>query len=339
MPRITWTCTLLVIVITCGSAGAQKSSSTSAAAGDAAPLYRQAVDRLGQVRDLNDRFAPDGDARQAESYLRDLAPVIALLRQAASMPQARWGWTDIEQRVEQYGPLRRLAAIAVLQARYDLATRHADQALTDFAAALAVSRHVGQDPIILSKLVEVACTALAVAALAGELPAMAPDVRTRVPAMLDGLPASATFAAVVMGEQQLMADQEKQQAAHGNATPAWAAAAKPFFDAVAAAADRAPSDFEKAVTEARVKVALNPAQVVASSLIKAHRSVAVMQVQLAMLRCGVAVLNEGEAAVARSKDPYGQGPFHYEKTPTGFRLSSQLERNNKPVVLVFGGGG
>jgi hypothetical protein len=52
-----------------------------------------------------------------------------------------------------------------------------------------------------------------------------------------------------------------------------------------------------------------------------------------MLRVAIDVLRKDPGVVERSRDPWGDGAFVYQKTTNGFELVSQLRRDGKPVTL------
>jgi hypothetical protein len=56
-----------------------------------------------------------------------------------------------------------------------------------------------------------------------------------------------------------------------------------------------------------------------------------------MLASAIEVVLHGEAAAAKSRDPFGGGgPFGFRETPGGFELISKLQRDGAPVKLVVG---
>ena len=56
----------------------------------------------------------------------------------------------------------------------------------------------------------------------------------------------------------------------------------------------------------------------------------------ALFRAAIAIQRDGEEQLASSKDPFGAGPFKYEKLPAGFRLTSQFNFRGKQVELRVG---
>jgi hypothetical protein len=56
----------------------------------------------------------------------------------------------------------------------------------------------------------------------------------------------------------------------------------------------------------------------------------------ALFRAAIIVSRDGIERLPDLKDPFGDGPFKYKKTPTGFRLRSQLVYRGKQVELTVG---
>ena len=52
-----------------------------------------------------------------------------------------------------------------------------------------------------------------------------------------------------------------------------------------------------------------------------------------MLQTALDVVREGPAAAARSRDPWGEGPFTCRQTADGYEIVSQLQRNGQSVTL------
>jgi hypothetical protein len=58
--------------------------------------------------------------------------------------------------------------------------------------------------------------------------------------------------------------------------------------------------------------------------------------RFAMLKAAVAVVRDGQAALAKHPDPFGSGPFEYKALPQGFELRSKLTLEGKAVTLTVG---
>jgi hypothetical protein len=60
------------------------------------------------------------------------------------------------------------------------------------------------------------------------------------------------------------------------------------------------------------------------------------QARTEMLLAGIAVVEGGPEKLESIKDPFGDGPFQYQKLDGGFELSSKFQVEGKPVTLVIG---
>ena len=58
--------------------------------------------------------------------------------------------------------------------------------------------------------------------------------------------------------------------------------------------------------------------------------------RFAMLKAAVAVARDGQAALAKHNDPFGQGPFEYKALPQGFELKSKFVMDGQPASLTAG---
>jgi hypothetical protein len=58
--------------------------------------------------------------------------------------------------------------------------------------------------------------------------------------------------------------------------------------------------------------------------------------RFAMFRAAVAVVRDGQGALAKHPDPFGSGPFEYKALPQGFELRSKMTYEGKPVTLTVG---
>src|SRR5262249_9491393 len=62
-----------------------------------------------------------------------------------------------------------------------------------------------------------------------------------------------------------------------------------------------------------------------------------IQAKVAMLRAALVFLIDGQEEFAKVRDPFGSGPFGFQKTDHGFQLTSALkDANGRSVRLDFG---
>jgi hypothetical protein len=58
--------------------------------------------------------------------------------------------------------------------------------------------------------------------------------------------------------------------------------------------------------------------------------------RFALFEAGIAVAAEGTQVLAKFKDPYGDGPFGYRPTASGFTLQSRAtDEAGNPLILTF----
>jgi hypothetical protein len=140
---------------------------------------------------------------------------------------------------------------------------------------------------------------------------------------------------VVHGEQALAPQLLSKQI--GANAPAVIKKLAPFYDAVAKASEGPPSKFAETVQkEANASESPFP-KILAPAFIGQFNSSARVQVERAMFAAALDVLNQGPEAINKTSDPAGEGPFKFEATKEGFKLSSEMrDRQNKPVTLVVG---
>jgi hypothetical protein len=70
----------------------------------------------------------------------------------------------------------------------------------------------------------------------------------------------------------------------------------------------------------------------------ARRAEARYLTQHGLLQAAFAILKNGKGVISQPeyRDPFGDGPFEYRKTVSGFQLVAALVHNNVPVTLSVG---
>ncbi len=274
------------------------------------------------------------DAKTAE-FLKAHEPTIKLLRQAATMPAARWNDPkgDIAPVLMSLNTARYTANMLQLQSRFDQHD-HPAQSVDDLLAAIALARNVGRENSMVSRLVEIGIEFGAIDRLAAMMPSLLKDVIASLPAKLAALPTPGT------GKELMDAEFEygKSESVKQNTPPEIFEAAKPFYQHVGDAMTQPPEQFAQTVDAEALKLMLNP---FVKSIVPAIKPIQpilfAMDVKRAMLNTAVAVSVNGADAVKDSKDPAGEGPFEYATTPKGFVLKSKATMQDKPVELYVGG--
>jgi hypothetical protein len=226
---------------------------------------------------------------------------------------------------------------------------------------MALARHVGQRKVLIAKLVEVGIGAMATERLAENLTSLPEETLKQLPAKLDALPKSSSGAEMMMAEYEFALREVEPQTEGAASKPAagkanttkpattrattralfgraaMVQAMKAFYEAIGEASALPPEEFAKKVDEQMNKFAANPfAAIVAPSFKRSRETFAVAEAKQAMLRAAIDVILSGPDAVAKSRDPFGTGPFEYRETPGGFELKSALATRGKNAVLIVG---
>lgn len=319
-------------------------------------LERAAFDRLAALIEpdwLDDVATIPIDAR-VRAYLGERREILDALADAAKRPQATWPAADAkpDPARQSLNGYRHATNILRLRARAHAADGEATAAVDDLMTAIALGRHVGQQKILIGRLVEIGIEIAAIDTLATLLPGFPKDVLNGLPARLDALPASPTLAETIDAEQAfgraMMAErtatkppagEEAGHAAGVETMKRMAAELPAFYAAMKAAAPLPPAAFAEAV-DAAAKA--TPENVLVQTLAPVYRMFrmqpAITEAKRAMLRTAIAIRRGDADAVEASKDPFGDGPFDYAATTGGFRLRSAVTRKpgGEPVTLLVG---
>jgi hypothetical protein len=293
------------------------------------------------------------------------------LHRGAKLKHCDWG-LDYDDGISLLLPhlakARDLARLAALHARHEFERGNRKAARADATAIMALGRHVGRNPIMISLLVQFLIEGTAidlVAPYVGEV--KAPYVEAT--AIYAALPASATFEQTIRFEKKHMAEwivkklKEEEARKKGAGLELWKkfldspetpaelkeigsieevvrrmGAVLPVYDELAKLVALPKEDFDKQYPEFVKKAkganvlagALLPA--VDKVLAKHHRN----QARMAMLLAAIAVADGGPDKLRDIKDPFGTGPFEYHALDKGFELKSKLLFEGKPVTLTVG---
>jgi hypothetical protein len=312
---------------------------------NAADSYRQAVELFATFSpadlDQIDQYA-DGkiDGRAAEFYQRH-ARVLGWVRQGAVQPLCDWGQPVIGPRLTSLNTLRGIASLIWGHARFAEQSGNVTIAVDDLLSAIAMARHIGMNRLMVDSLVQIGIENPSVESIARNLPRLPHDQLTGLSRRLDALPKPITGQQLLLGEfdhaQRSIRDQQA-----GFVAVSMVDSLKAFYTDLGAVIDiQSPDEFIKSVEAKLDEYKHNTfAQTAGPSLKRFREPMALVQVRLAMLRCAIDVLVEGESAVASSRDPFSNGtPFTYTKTERGFILTSKLTDHGKPATLIVGGFG
>ncbi|MCY2954292.1 MAG: hypothetical protein NTU53_20350 [Planctomycetota bacterium] len=356
-----------------GSWGAYGAEGPTTRPGNGALKYWQAFavlpneeeDRAGA-----EQWKEMGLGEHTQQLVGKLRPSLKMLRQGAGMRGCDWG-VDLDEGPEGYLPhlskCRQLSQSALLAVRCDFAAFGDGEAADNLAAVFALGRHVGSDPIMISKLVECAIVNDAIDQAAEHMGIFTPEVVKQLMARLDALPASVSLADCVRGEKRAVVDwlrrELEQPGGRGvenalgifgaeQAMPAGLAQVlgdpgkrakalaelAAYYDrlAVEMARPNDPGLLDQATIQEKQAKAGVLVQTIAGAMDRVYGAEARMRVKLAMLKAAAAVVLEGPESLKRTADPFGAGSFEYRKLQKGFELKSKLEFDGKPVVLIVG---
>jgi hypothetical protein len=237
-----------------------------AATTNPADLYQQAMKQLDQPREYDRTELDDLPAtplnEKTAAYLKEREGITKLLTDAAKMPGVQWPESggDINNVLPSLNWARHGAKLLMLQARMDLKNKQPADAVEHGMAAIALARNIGQQKLMVSRLVEIGIESQAIDEMLAMLPALPPDVKKTLPAKLAALPKSITAAEMLDAEFKFgQASQNRQAALSGAGVPAaMFDAAKPFYDAVSRATTQPADQFDATVDMEATKLALNP---------------------------------------------------------------------------------
>jgi hypothetical protein len=309
---------------------------------------------------------------EAQKLVAASAESLRSLRRGAKLRRCDWG-LDYDDGLNLLLPYlaksRDLARLAALHARSEFERGRREAGAEDAIAILALSRHIGSEPIMISILVGDLIESTAVDLLAlypKDLPAVGP----RVFAAYEALPAGAAFSqAYLTAEKQhtvrwlvrALKDAEAKQP--GGWRAVWE---KTFSEPEGREAVRGVTTFEQAVrqTEALLPVCDELAALVDlpagefdarypayKASVKAEHPFAGQlltgpnrvlaprrrnQARMAMLKAAAAVVRDGPEALKAFKDPFGDGPFAYRALGARFELASKLLDHDRPVTPTLG---
>lgn len=129
---------------------------------DAYPIYQEAISVLGPgvpFRQILDWLKGEGPAFPMEEALQTLAPyqsVLVLLERASKCRQCNWPKIKVGVMVPHLTEMRYLIALVALQARIHIEERRFSEAAVALQAGMALTRHLGQAPLVIQGTVAMA---------------------------------------------------------------------------------------------------------------------------------------------------------------------------------------
>jgi hypothetical protein len=376
MPRVVISLLLVGGAIWMAPLAAQPRAGTADLAANAALKYWQAFAHLPprndeQQRRIGDWRATPLDA-QARRLVEDSQNSFLYLRRGAALSRCDWSLNyedGIGLLLPHLDRSRTLTLLACLRARLALADGHPADALDDVLAIFALGRHVA-DPIMVCLLVDYSLEQNAIDAVAIMLPKLDAAALRRVAERLDALPTAGTLEQTLVTERDYFSSwairwlrEQEQSGGDLRAKVKSLMAGSESEDEILRLVDdksakrliQALEELGPLYDEQRRLVSMPREQFLAQwpelekrqsanatakamlpSVIKVVDARDRHRARFAMLRAAVAVARDGQAALAKHADPFGQGPFEYKALPKGFELRSKLTLDGKPISLTIG---
>lgn len=144
---------------------------------NAAPIYRQAIAYAAEPANrplINyiDRASSNHPDLFSDLQVRAAYPALAkeyaLIEQAADHPGCDWDrrWADGPRLMfPEYSELKRFVRMLCFKAKFQAEAGDPEGALTSLARAKRISDHAGADPVLIAKLVQVACESIVLSSL------------------------------------------------------------------------------------------------------------------------------------------------------------------------------
>jgi hypothetical protein len=362
---------LLPLVVVAVAAQAPRSLELPPVSDNAALQYWQAFAMLPALDANQEKMLEmplDGPLNDAAVKLVDQSHASLLyLHRGAKLRKCDWGldYRDgISMLLPHVAKSRTLARLAALDARRAFEAGQSDRARDDAYGMFALARQVGGDHTLVSMLVCYSIEEMAIDVVAPYVPQINASYDQAVK-MFQTLPPSPPLSQGVFCEKLLSRSiinqlQQAEDRQAGSWRKLWQLdmqAPEPLknveslaklvqymeefhsvYDELAQLTTLPPREFD-AKYPAFVERA-EAASPVAKLLLPAMRKVVTAQrrsqARTEMLLAAIAVVEGGPEKLKSIKDPFGDGPFQYQKLDEGFRLSSMLQVDGKPVTLVIG---
>jgi hypothetical protein len=318
-----------------------KAPSTSSS--NAADCYIQAAQLFAALgsADLDqvEQYESGGIDGRADEFFQRHAAMIGWVHRGSGQPECDWGQPAMEQRLPSLNHLRGIASLTWGHARFAEHAGNIGAAIDDLLSAIALARHIGKNGLLVDALVQIGIEGRSIEGVARILPKLSREQLNALARRLDALPRPITGQQLLLGEFDYAQRSIRQQQA-GVVAVSMVDALKDFYTGLGDVIDtQSPDEFARTVDALLSEYKLNTFAQTAGPTYKRFREpMAAVQARRAMLRCAVEVQIEGESALARSRDPFGDGaPYTYHKTDTGFTLTSKLPHGGNAVSLTVGG--
>ncbi|MHC4402672.1 MAG: hypothetical protein ACYTG0_23670 [Planctomycetota bacterium] len=369
--------TFLVVAIGAGSVVPALGGET-ALSDNAALQYWKAFAVLPEFSDeqndaMHDALEQGTMDKPLQKMIESSGSALGELRKGARLKACAWG-VSLEEGPHAILPhlskARQLSRVACLRAEAYFQQGKAAEATDDVAAVMTLARHIGEDGVLISLLVDYAVEGIAINTIAANLPSLDAGQLQALGRKIEALPPLPTVADAIIAEKEMFlgwvirvlsqpdgkkrlialfgsAQSEDAKKIRKHSREELLAAAKQlqgFYDQMAEALALPPDEAKQAAKRLTADPGVEgPARELAAGLapaLGAARSTeAVHQTRLALLKAAVAVRQHGPDVLQKDayRDPFGTGPFQYTETKNGFKLESTLtDAQHQPVTLTAG---
>ncbi|HUW35613.1 MAG TPA: sigma-70 family RNA polymerase sigma factor [Planctomycetota bacterium] len=316
---------------------------------NAADYYKKAFELIPKDQEIDAVVLADFGTEPADKMkaaLEAYQPALTLVAEGAAIRNCDWG-IDLAKGgsaplLPIFSQTRQLARAARFRARCEWAAGRRANAIDDLRNALVLARHIGgeKNMVLISMLVQVAIERMTIDTCAERLTdAQAADLIEPV------VPANENkrhlLSQAIAGEKTLFIPYTRKTMKQPAISPMtlWLDQLEKEYDETIriTALPYQQARPQLAAQYGRIKAGFNPfAKQVFPALTRAQEEEMRLHVSWAMLRAGIAVCRDGEAALNDAPNPAGTGPFQYTKLEKGFELKTEVPGVEQPVVLEFG---
>jgi len=351
--------------------------------GNAAMKYWQAIALLPNFDEKQEKLLENWKTipldGEISNLLQNSKAMMKYLRRAAACSHCYWD-LDYNEGPHLLAPhlakCRTLGRLAALQIRSEFAAGKPAAAVDSFLALMALARHTGSEPIIISILVGYAIESFALEAIAPYLPDLDKELAGKLASSMAKLPKMVPMQETLHTEKVYMlgwlvkqmktaekeqpgnwlktinailgpapeADKERNQKLL-NSIESYAQARQlasdltPVYDEFAEAFSLPAAQREARCEELLQQARKNNALAVMllPALTKTIAAENKYQARLALLQAALVVVQKGPSPLKTINDPFGDGPFEYKQLPMGFELTSKLRTvDGKQVSYTVG---
>ena len=310
------------------------------------------------------------DDPQVGALIQQARPVLEAIREAASIDQCRWGIETVTSDDLGKGYLNpsniNVIRVACLSARRHARSGRGREALVDAFAGLTLAHRVGSGGLLIARVLECGGEIPAFQALGRIAPELDRVTLDELSRRLEALPPPEPASAAIGPESRFILgslcaklvavgpvidgaewgglglDEEKAAALKrltgGNRAKLLAhlEATGPTFVELARRLDLPRPGCRTSLDEfARAERSLHPIAVgLVESAWGVRHVVDRMRALRAMLRAGLVLVRNGEAAFRGEPDPFGTGAFGLERRGQGYLIRSALNDGSKPEVSL-----